>query len=65
MDELLNDANNNVGDWPSSFYDAYLSCLEMLGVATPFQRFEEKIWQEANELTRLEGHIALWWLDFN
>jgi hypothetical protein len=35
LEEFLNDANNNFGDWPSSFYDAYLHHLEILGVATP------------------------------
>ena len=63
MDEFLNDANNNANDWPSSFYDVYLSRLEMLGVATPRQGFEEKTWQQANQLTRLEEHIAPWWLE--
>jgi hypothetical protein len=63
MDEFLNDANNNAGDWPCSFYDAYLSRLEMLGVATPLKGFEKKIWQEANQSTRLEEHIAPWWLE--
>ena len=63
MDEFLNDANSNVGDWSAPFYEAYLNRLEILGVATPRKGFEEKEWRQAHELTRLEEHIAPWWLE--
>jgi hypothetical protein len=63
MDEFLNDANNNSGDWPPLFYSAYLRHLEILGVATPLSGFAKHTWEQANTLTRLEEHIAPWWLE--
>jgi hypothetical protein len=49
LEEFLNDANNNFGDWPSSFYDAYLRHLEILGIITRGSKGSQRVEERAKK----------------
>ncbi|KAL4907187.1 hypothetical protein BDW74DRAFT_148726 [Aspergillus multicolor] len=63
LDEFVNDAVANKGDWPDAFYDAYLGRLEACGLNTPRKGIKAQHWREATSLARLEDSIAPWWLE--
>ncbi|KAJ5358659.1 uncharacterized protein N7496_011072 [Penicillium cataractarum] len=63
LDEFVNDAVDNEGDWPDILYEAYLNRLEACGMRTPRRGIEERLWREATARSRLGGNIAPWWLE--
>lgn len=67
MDEFLNDSNNSSGGFPGVFpdvfYNTYLAYLEDLRIRTPLRSLDKDNWRQAYQLTRLEDHIAPWWLE--
>ncbi|KAJ5815455.1 hypothetical protein N7474_007232 [Penicillium riverlandense] len=63
LDEFVNDAVCNEGDWPAALYEAYLDRLEECGMKTPRNGVNERLWKEATMLARLEENIAPWWLE--
>ncbi|KAL2852239.1 hypothetical protein BJX68DRAFT_235113 [Aspergillus pseudodeflectus] len=63
LDEFVNDAVANEGDWTDAFYEAYLSRLEAHGMNTPRKGIKDQHWREATSLSRLEDNIAPWWFE--
>jgi hypothetical protein len=63
LDEFVNDSVANEGDWPDTFYEAYLSRLGACGMNTPRKGIKDQYWKEATSLSRLEDNIAPWWLE--
>ncbi|KAL2844502.1 hypothetical protein BJY01DRAFT_214929 [Aspergillus pseudoustus] len=63
LDEFVNDAVDNEGDWSDAFYEAYLNKLEVCGMRTPRKGIKAQDWREATWLSRLEANIAPWWLE--
>lgn len=62
VDEFLNDAVNNSGDWPEVFYSAYMARLHSKGVATQLQGFDQGVWNRCLWLETLIGNVAPWYL---
>ncbi|KAH8887633.1 hypothetical protein GQ53DRAFT_749703 [Thozetella sp. PMI_491] len=62
LEEFVNDYVDNGGDWPAAAYDAYLSRLAELGVATPAKGIDKKVWEQAHLLGQYLENIAPWWL---
>lgn len=62
VEDFLNDAVGNEGDWPQSHYSAYLQELESKGIATPERGISKAIWDRVHYLERVADNIAPWWL---
>jgi hypothetical protein len=63
LDEFINDAVGNEGDWPQSAYQAYCDRLAERHIVTPLQLTNQDIWKQAHALGRLQESIAPWWLE--
>ena len=61
LDEFVNDAVDNEGDWSTVAYRAYCERLEQRGVTTP-RKLAQNIWNETCKLRRMEENLAPWWL---
>lgn len=62
VEEFLNDAVGNEGDWPEHLYKAYLKELEARGIATPTAGISASVWDAVHCLERVADNIAPWWL---
>ncbi|OAA45948.1 Protein kinase-like domain protein [Beauveria brongniartii RCEF 3172] len=62
VEEFLNDAVGNEGDWPDTLYKEYLAKLEAKGIKTPAAGISELVWETARCLERVADNIAPWWL---
>ncbi|OAQ98067.1 hypothetical protein LLEC1_02318 [Akanthomyces lecanii] len=62
VEEFLNDAVGNEGDWPEHLYEAYLTELEARGIATPAAGISASAWNALRCLERVADNIAPWWL---
>ncbi|TQV98419.1 Protein kinase-like domain [Cordyceps javanica] len=62
VEEFLNDAVGNEGDWPDHLYKQYLAELEARGIATPAAGISASVWETARCLERVADNVAPWWL---
>ncbi|KAM3548903.1 hypothetical protein MY1884_008979 [Beauveria asiatica] len=62
VEEFLNDAVGNEGDWPDTQYKEYLAELEAKGTRTPAAGISALVWETARCLERVADNIAPWWL---
>ncbi|OAA81984.1 Protein kinase-like domain protein [Akanthomyces lecanii RCEF 1005] len=62
VEEFLNDAVGNEGDWPEHLYKAYLRELGARDIATPTAGISVSIWNAVHCLERVVDNIAPWWL---
>lgn len=62
VEEFLNDAVGNKGDWQQNLYDEYLAELGRKGIATPAAGISRSMWDTACCLDRVADNIAPWWL---
>ncbi|KAJ6781474.1 hypothetical protein PWT90_02678 [Aphanocladium album] len=62
VEEFLNDAVGNEGDWPENLYNEYLADLERKGIATPASGISKSTWNTAYCLERVADNVAPWWL---
>ncbi|OAA73799.1 Protein kinase-like domain protein [Cordyceps fumosorosea ARSEF 2679] len=62
VEEFLNDAVGNAGDWPEELYGAYLAGLEARGIATPAKGIDAEVWEAARCLEHVADNVAPWWL---
>ncbi|KAM3514199.1 hypothetical protein MY11210_002190 [Beauveria gryllotalpidicola] len=62
VEEFLNDAVGNEGDWPDTLYKEYLAELEARGIETPAAGISASVWETARCLERVADSIAPWWL---
>lgn len=62
VQEFLNDAVGNEGDWPDALYAAYLAELAAHGIATPVAGISTTIWDAVHALEHVADNIAPWWL---
>ncbi|KAK2759846.1 hypothetical protein FQN54_002580 [Arachnomyces sp. PD_36] len=63
LDDFVNDAVHNEGDWPETLYAAYLDRLEERGMRTPRKDVSKRLWEEATTIFRIEKYMAPWWLE--
>ncbi|KAJ3497437.1 hypothetical protein NLG97_g1905 [Lecanicillium saksenae] len=62
VEEFLNDAVGNEGDWPENLYNEYLAELERKHIATPASGISKATWDTAYCLERVVENVAPWWL---
>ncbi|KAM0742912.1 hypothetical protein ACQRIT_003089 [Beauveria bassiana] len=62
VEEFLNDAVGNEGDWPDTLYNEYLAELEAKGIDTPAAGISASVWDTARCFERVADNIAPWWL---